>query len=178
MPYATSQRTTMVIYNSYTTQQLKNCINPEVQQGTVVFQLYYRLGDVVVDRRDQQTSYIIPAMKTTMRWQLVAGVDTFQSYISCGGKYGKPINKYSTTVRPRPWWAGLLLKKMYYPNVRYCLRQRWRSSRWPFHNYYCRLCSCFLVVFLWCSSSSVTRLFLQYWIMTMDYFGRATTQVG
>jgi hypothetical protein len=77
---------------SYTTQQLKNCINLEVQQGAVVFQLYYRLGDVVVDRGDQQTSYIIPAMKTTLRWQLVAGVDTFQLYISCGGKYGKPIN--------------------------------------------------------------------------------------
>jgi hypothetical protein len=54
--------------------------------------LYYRLGDVVVDRGDQQTSYIISAMKTTLRWQLVVGVDTFQSYISCGGKYGKPIN--------------------------------------------------------------------------------------
>jgi hypothetical protein len=77
---------------SYTTQQLKNCINPEVQQAAVVFQLYYRLGDVVVDRGDQQTSYIIPAIKTTLRWQLVAGVDTFQSYISCGGKYGKLIN--------------------------------------------------------------------------------------
>jgi hypothetical protein len=79
-------------HNSYTTQQLKNCINPEVQQGAVVFQLYYRLGDVIVDRGDQQTSYIIPTMKTTLRWQLVAGVDTFQLYISCCGKYGKPIN--------------------------------------------------------------------------------------
>jgi hypothetical protein len=77
---------------SYTTQQLKNCINLEVQQDAVVFQLYYRLGDVVVDRGDQQTSYIIPAMKTTLRWQLVVGMDTFQSYISCSGKYGKPIN--------------------------------------------------------------------------------------
>jgi hypothetical protein len=64
----------------------------KVQQGAVVFQLYYRLGDVIVDRRDQQTSYIIPAMKKTLRWQLVASVDTFQLYISCGGKYGKPIN--------------------------------------------------------------------------------------
>jgi hypothetical protein len=81
-----------VIYNSYTTQQLKNCINPEVHQGAVVFQLYYRLGDVVVDTEDQQTSYIIPTMKKTLRWQLVAGVDTFQLYISCGGKYDKPIN--------------------------------------------------------------------------------------
>jgi hypothetical protein len=61
--YATSQRTTKVIYNSYMTQQLKNCINLEVHQGVVVFQLYYRLGDVVVERGDQQTSYIIPAMK-------------------------------------------------------------------------------------------------------------------
>jgi hypothetical protein len=59
---------TMVIYNSYTTQELKNCINPEVQQGAVVFQLYYCLGDVVVDGGDQHTSYIIPAMKTTLRW--------------------------------------------------------------------------------------------------------------
>jgi hypothetical protein len=33
---------------------------------------------------------------------LVAGVDTFQLYISCGGKYGKPINNYSTIVRPHP----------------------------------------------------------------------------
>jgi hypothetical protein len=65
--YATSQRTTKVIYNSYMTQQLKNCINLEVHQGVVVFQLYYRLGDVVVERRDQQTSYIIPTMKTTLR---------------------------------------------------------------------------------------------------------------
>jgi hypothetical protein len=55
-----------VIYNSYMTKQLKNCINPEVYQGIVFFQLYYRLGDVVVEKRDQQTSYIIPAMKTTM----------------------------------------------------------------------------------------------------------------
>jgi hypothetical protein len=63
-----------------------------VHQGAVVFQLYYRLGDVVVDTEDQQTSYIIPTMKKTLRWQLVAGVDTFQLYISCGGKYDKPIN--------------------------------------------------------------------------------------
>jgi hypothetical protein len=52
-----------VIYNSYTTQQLKNCINPKVHQGAVVFQLYNRLGDVVVERGNQQTLYIIPAMK-------------------------------------------------------------------------------------------------------------------
>jgi hypothetical protein len=45
------------------TQQLRNCINPEVHQGAVVFQLYNRLGDVVVERGDQQTLYIIPAMK-------------------------------------------------------------------------------------------------------------------
>ena len=90
MPYATGQRTTTVIYNSYTTQQLKNCINTEVQQGAVVFQLYYRLGDVVVDRGNQQTPYIIPAMKKTLRWHLVVGMDTFQLYISCGGKYDKP----------------------------------------------------------------------------------------
>jgi hypothetical protein len=76
MPYATGQRTTKVIYNSYTTQQLRNCINPKVHQGAVVFQLYNRLGDVVVERR----------------WQLVAGVDTFQLYISCGRRYGKPMN--------------------------------------------------------------------------------------
>jgi hypothetical protein len=42
-----------VLYNSYTTKQLKNCINPEVYQGVVVFQLYYRLGDVVVEKRNQ-----------------------------------------------------------------------------------------------------------------------------
>ena len=41
MPYATNRRTTKVIYNSYTTQQLRNCINPEVHQGAVVFQLQY-----------------------------------------------------------------------------------------------------------------------------------------
>jgi hypothetical protein len=45
------------------TQQLRNCINPKVHQGAVVFQLYNRLGDVVVERGDQQTLYIIPAMK-------------------------------------------------------------------------------------------------------------------
>jgi hypothetical protein len=56
-----------VIYNSYTTQQLKNCIKPEVHQGAVVFQLYYQLGDVVVERGDQQISYIIPTIKTTLR---------------------------------------------------------------------------------------------------------------
>jgi hypothetical protein len=33
-----------------------------------------------------------PKSKTTLRWQLVASVDTFQSYVSCSGKYGKPIN--------------------------------------------------------------------------------------
>jgi hypothetical protein len=54
---------TKIIYNSFMTQQLRNCINPEVHQGAVVFQLYNRLGDVVVERGDQQTLYIIPAMK-------------------------------------------------------------------------------------------------------------------
>jgi hypothetical protein len=39
--------------------------------------LYYLLGDVVVERGDQQTSYIIPAMKITLRWKLVVDVDAF-----------------------------------------------------------------------------------------------------
>jgi hypothetical protein len=63
MPYATNQRTTKIIYNSYMTQQLRNCINPVVHKYAVFFQFYNRLGDIVVERRDQQTSYIISAMK-------------------------------------------------------------------------------------------------------------------
>jgi hypothetical protein len=46
----------------------------------------------VVERRDQQTTYIIPATKTTLRWKVVANVDAFQSYISCGGKSSCLIN--------------------------------------------------------------------------------------
>jgi hypothetical protein len=65
------------LYNSYKSKQLKNCINHEVYQGVVVFQLYYLLGNVVVERGDQQTSYIIPAMKITLRWKLVVDVDAF-----------------------------------------------------------------------------------------------------
>ena len=42
-----------VLYNSYMTKQLKNWMNIEVYPGVVVFQLYYRLGDVVVEKEDQ-----------------------------------------------------------------------------------------------------------------------------
>jgi hypothetical protein len=38
---------------SSTRRKLYHMINPEVYQGAVVFQLYYRLGDVVVERGDQ-----------------------------------------------------------------------------------------------------------------------------
>jgi hypothetical protein len=79
-----------------TTIQVINVVikpwNSTSDQGVVVFQLYYRLRDVLVERRDQQTSYIIPATKTTLRWKVVANVDAFQSYISCGGKSSCLIN--------------------------------------------------------------------------------------
>ena len=48
-----------VLYDSYMTKQLKNWKNAVVYQGVVVFQLYYWLWDVVVEKRDQQTSFIM-----------------------------------------------------------------------------------------------------------------------
>jgi hypothetical protein len=42
-----------VLYDSFTTKQLKYCINVDMYQGIVLFQLQCRLGDVFVKNGDQ-----------------------------------------------------------------------------------------------------------------------------